>query len=220
MSSFWDLKNASGRDSKNVRDFASSDICVSLGLSQTSYPYKFWKWYLPYVPPSCASSDCRENSHWSADLSVAGYTIIILQIRPFWVFGTILHHCYTLYTPPPPARDLVSSFSQTQIWSPYVTGMLCHTPGTELHHLAPLWNQVVAVRLPDCSLDSDAVQRPRAEEPVAPHRHGEGDRLGHQLGRHVLEDTEERNWRQGQDARPTGRCVFNLHFKTNMKAIV
>src|SRR4029434_8728081 len=22
-------------------------------------PYKFWKGYLPYVPPSCASSDCR-----------------------------------------------------------------------------------------------------------------------------------------------------------------
>src|SRR4029434_9848352 len=37
MSSFQDLKNASGRDSKNFRDFASSDICVSLGLSQTSY---------------------------------------------------------------------------------------------------------------------------------------------------------------------------------------
>src|SRR4029434_4931635 len=37
MSSFRDLKNASGRDSKNVRDFASSYICVSLGLSQTSY---------------------------------------------------------------------------------------------------------------------------------------------------------------------------------------
>ena len=37
MSSFRDLKNASGRDSKNVRDFASSEICVSLGLSQTSY---------------------------------------------------------------------------------------------------------------------------------------------------------------------------------------
>src|SRR4029434_6619538 len=35
MSSFRDLKN--GRDSKIVRDFASSDICVSLGLSQTSY---------------------------------------------------------------------------------------------------------------------------------------------------------------------------------------
>src|SRR4029434_624411 len=35
MSSFRDLKNASGRDSKIVRDFASSDICVSLGLSQT-----------------------------------------------------------------------------------------------------------------------------------------------------------------------------------------
>jgi len=41
MSSFWDLKNASGRDSKNVRDFVSSDICVSLGLSQTSiYPWQ------------------------------------------------------------------------------------------------------------------------------------------------------------------------------------
>src|SRR4029434_6465592 len=34
---FRDLKNASSRDSKNVRDFALSDICVSLGLSQTSY---------------------------------------------------------------------------------------------------------------------------------------------------------------------------------------
>src|SRR4029434_7469381 len=37
MSSFRDLKNASGRDSKIVRDFALSDICVYLGLSQTSY---------------------------------------------------------------------------------------------------------------------------------------------------------------------------------------
>src|SRR4029434_10654756 len=37
MSSFRDLKNASGRDSKIVQDFAFSDICVSLGLSQTSY---------------------------------------------------------------------------------------------------------------------------------------------------------------------------------------
>src|SRR4029434_10214912 len=34
---FRDLKNASGRDSKIVRDFGSSDICVSLGLSQISY---------------------------------------------------------------------------------------------------------------------------------------------------------------------------------------
>src|SRR4029434_4978188 len=37
MSSFRDLKNASDRDSKIVRDFASSDICVSLGLSKNSY---------------------------------------------------------------------------------------------------------------------------------------------------------------------------------------
>src|SRR4029434_6247077 len=37
MSSFRELKNASGRDPKNVRDFASSDICGSLGPSQTSF---------------------------------------------------------------------------------------------------------------------------------------------------------------------------------------
>src|SRR4029434_1909126 len=30
MSSFRDLKNASGRDSKIVRDFASSDICICI----------------------------------------------------------------------------------------------------------------------------------------------------------------------------------------------
>ena len=36
MSSFRDLKNASGKDSKIGRDFAWSDICVSLGLSQTT----------------------------------------------------------------------------------------------------------------------------------------------------------------------------------------
>src|SRR4029434_2885104 len=37
MSSFRDLKNASGRDSKNVRDFASSYICGSLGPSQARF---------------------------------------------------------------------------------------------------------------------------------------------------------------------------------------
>src|SRR4029434_9785894 len=37
MSSFRDLKNVSGRDCKIVQDFASSDICVSLGPSQTSF---------------------------------------------------------------------------------------------------------------------------------------------------------------------------------------
>src|SRR4029434_1113069 len=65
MSSFRDLKNASGRNSKIVRDFASSDICVSLGRF-----YKFCKGYLPYVPPSSTSSDCSENCHWSTGLSV------------------------------------------------------------------------------------------------------------------------------------------------------
>ena len=34
---FSNLRNASGRDYKSIPDFASSDICVSLGLSQTSY---------------------------------------------------------------------------------------------------------------------------------------------------------------------------------------
>src|SRR4029434_10783175 len=37
MSSFRDLKNASGRDPKIVGDFPLLDICVSLGLSQSSY---------------------------------------------------------------------------------------------------------------------------------------------------------------------------------------
>src|SRR4029434_1161132 len=34
---FWRLKKCAGRDSKIVRDFDASDICVTLGLSQTSY---------------------------------------------------------------------------------------------------------------------------------------------------------------------------------------
>src|SRR4029434_2639276 len=33
-------------------------------------PYKFWKGYIPYVPPSSTSSDCSENCHWSTGLSV------------------------------------------------------------------------------------------------------------------------------------------------------
>ena len=40
----------SSRDSKIVRDFALSDICVSLCF--TNYflrPYKFWKGYLPFT---------------------------------------------------------------------------------------------------------------------------------------------------------------------------
>ena len=28
-------------------------------------PYKFWKGYFPYAPPSCASTDCRENCHFN-----------------------------------------------------------------------------------------------------------------------------------------------------------
>src|SRR4029434_666156 len=71
MSSFRDLKNASSRDSKIVRDFASSDICVFWVFHKLVItPLPFWKGYLPYIPPSCASSDCRENCHWSTAFSV------------------------------------------------------------------------------------------------------------------------------------------------------
>src|SRR4029434_3781040 len=69
-------------------------IFVFLWVFFTNYclrPYKFWKGYLPYVPyvqPSCASSDCRERELSLVDRC----TIIILQIRSFRAFGTILRH--------------------------------------------------------------------------------------------------------------------------------
>lgn len=85
--------------------------------------------------------------------------------------------------------------------NPGCRALVCHTPGAELHHLAPLWHQVVAVRLADCSLDSDAVLRPRAEEPVAPHCHGKRHSLGHQLGWHILEGKARGSRRQVRDAR-------------------
>jgi len=74
MSSFWDLKNASGILLRRI--FVFLRVFHKLVIA----PYKFWKWYLPYGPPSCASSDCRENSHWSTDRSVARYTKIILLL--------------------------------------------------------------------------------------------------------------------------------------------
>src|SRR4029434_7439766 len=85
MSSFRDLKNASGSDSKNVRDFASSDMCVSLGLSQTSYYViiRFGKGISITFHLFCASSDCREDCHWSTAFPVLPDTIIILQTEPF-----------------------------------------------------------------------------------------------------------------------------------------
>lgn len=77
----------------------------------------------------------------------------------------------------------------------------CHTPGAELHHLAPLWHQVVTVWLSDSSLDGNTILRPRAEEPVSPHCHGKRHGLGHQLSWHILEDEAGRSWHQGWDAR-------------------
>lgn len=61
------------------------------------------------------------------------------------------------------------------------------TSSAELNNLAPLWYQVVAIGLSDSGLDGDTVLRPWAEEPMSPHCHGEGDGLGNQLGRNILE---------------------------------
>src|SRR4029434_10113558 len=70
MSSFRDLKNSSGRDSKIVQDFASSDICVSLGLKQTSYYVltSFGKGIslMFHLLAPVLTVDC----HWSTALSV------------------------------------------------------------------------------------------------------------------------------------------------------
>src|SRR4029434_4424678 len=92
MSSFRDLKNSSGRDLKIVRDFASSDICVSLGLSQTSYYVltsfgKGMSLTLHLLPRALTVERICHLS--TAFPSVARCMIIILQIRPF---GTMLRH--------------------------------------------------------------------------------------------------------------------------------
>src|SRR4029434_3179504 len=90
MSSFRDLKNASGRDSKLVWDFASSDICVSLGLSQTSYYAltSFGKGISLTFHLLARALTRLENYHWSTAFPVLPDMIIILQIEPF---DTIRH---------------------------------------------------------------------------------------------------------------------------------
>ena len=60
------------------------------------------------------------------------------------------------------------------------------TGGAELDDLAPLGDGVVPVRLLGRRLHGDGVLGARAQEPVAPHRHGQGHRFGHQLGGDVL----------------------------------
>lgn len=60
------------------------------------------------------------------------------------------------------------------------------TPGAELHGLAPAGHQVLAVALFDRRLHGHAVLGAGAQEPVAPHRHGQRHRLGHQLGGDIL----------------------------------
>src|SRR4029434_1727961 len=49
---------------------------------------EFGKGYLHYIPPFCASSDCREDCHWSTTFPVLPDMIIILQTEPF---DTIRH---------------------------------------------------------------------------------------------------------------------------------
>lgn len=66
------------------------------------------------------------------------------------------------------------------------------TGGAELDDLAPLGDGVVAVRLFRRGLDGDGVLRAWAQEPVAPNRHGQGHRFGHQLGRNILDGGMEK----------------------------
>lgn len=61
------------------------------------------------------------------------------------------------------------------------------TGGAELDDLAPLGDGVVAVALLGRRLHGHRVLSARAQEPVAPHRHGQGDGLGHQFGGNILQ---------------------------------
>lgn len=72
-----------------------------------------------------------------------------------------------------------------------------HTGSAELNDLAPLRDGVVPVGLLGCSLDGNSVLCAGAQEPVAPDRHGQGDRLGHELGGNVL-GTEKGNRMTGK----------------------
>lgn len=60
------------------------------------------------------------------------------------------------------------------------------TGGAELDDLAPLGDGVVAVALLGRRLHGHRVLGARAQEPVAPDRHGQGNGLGHQFGRNIL----------------------------------
>ena len=95
MSSFQDLKNASGRDSKNIRDFASSDICVSLGLSQTSY-YALTSFGKRIFGDYGTSQTVLEASTWSTlilrhHLMPGVITLTIKVITPFIPVSYLFH---------------------------------------------------------------------------------------------------------------------------------
>lgn len=80
------------------------------------------------------------------------------------------------------------------------------TCSAELDDLAPLGDGVVPVGLFGCSLDSHGVLSAWAQEPVAPNSHGQGHRLGNQLGRHILgeEGEEGRNDEEDGDRKEVG----------------
>src|SRR4029434_1728633 len=54
-------------------------------------PLQVLERYVPYVPHSCASSDCRENCHWSTAFPVLPDRKIILQMRSFCAFDTVMN---------------------------------------------------------------------------------------------------------------------------------
>lgn len=72
------------------------------------------------------------------------------------------------------------------------------TSSAKLDDLAPLRDGVVPVSLFRCGLDGHGVLCAWAQEPVAPHRHGQGHRLGHELGRNILEGGRSTGGESGQ----------------------
>src|SRR4029434_3655812 len=70
-------------------------------------PYKFWKGYLPYVPPSSTSSDCRENCHWSTALSVLPDARSLSSKDDHFEHLVRYFAISNLPTPPPPRRSVL-----------------------------------------------------------------------------------------------------------------
>lgn len=68
----------------------------------------------------------------------------------------------------------------------FVLGCVKLTSGAKLDDLAPLGHGVVSVALFGRGLYSHCVLCAWTQEPVTPHRHGQGHGLSHQFSRNVL----------------------------------